>query len=49
MIRLNEEGLICRSDEYWNPAELVPQLGVRPFLVGAGRAAAAAARRSVRR
>jgi len=49
VIRVNEDGLICRSDEYWNPAELVPQLGLRPFLVGAGRAAAAAARRSVRR
>jgi steroid delta-isomerase-like uncharacterized protein len=49
VIRVDEDGLICRSEEYWNQGALVPQLGVRPFLVGAGRAAAAEVSRAVRR
>ena len=49
VIRIDENGLICRSEEYWNQAALVPQLGARPFLMGAGRAAAAELRRAVRR
>jgi steroid delta-isomerase-like uncharacterized protein len=49
VIRVDENDLICRSEEYWNQAALVPQLGVRPFLVGAGRAAAAEVSRAIRR
>ncbi len=49
VIRIDEDGLICRSDEYWNQAAMVPQLGARPFLVGAARAGAAALRRAARR
>jgi steroid delta-isomerase-like uncharacterized protein len=48
VIRVDENGLICRSEEYWNQAALLPQLGVRPFLHGAARAAVAAMRRSLR-
>lgn len=49
VIRIDEDGLISRSEEYWNQAALVPQLGMRPFLVGFARAGAAQARRAVRR
>jgi len=49
VIRIDQDRLIARSQEHWDRAALFPQIGVRPFLVGAARAAVGELRRAVRR
>jgi steroid delta-isomerase-like uncharacterized protein len=49
VLTIDEDGLIARSEEYWNQAAMVPLLGVRPFVAGVARSALAGLRRSGRR
>jgi steroid delta-isomerase-like uncharacterized protein len=49
VLTIDADGLIARSEEYWNQAAIVPLLGVRPFVVDVARAALGGLRRIARR
>ena len=49
VLTIDADGLIARSEEYWNQAAMVPLVGLRPFIVGVAQAALSGLRRTRRR